>query len=395
MLYSFSMGRICQWSFIPVACMGLQPIYGITAINGIAPAFVLFYQCLFRSSDCHVVIRGTTMANLGLSVPKVASLCHQSPQAASKVCCIAMAMKSNSQMKTMKGATMKPMKAIKLKAMKAMKLKAEACHQEPEDCHEEQNHGPWPIHPGSCLPNQQLPMGVAPQDLGPTQVCHVWQAMGAHGDGQGDPSKDVAAIHEGQLKPLTKWWPTETQPLPPWPAWPIPARRKNDVPPWLCCQLVSLYCITATMALHPPVSCSHSIALQRCLFHSEVCLWNDSHLHSSFHILVSSIAATHFLCVWPLCCHFVALHLPFCGISFSLFPTCWPGPLVMLCMGSCLDHQGTSSPLSTSELTSHAKVGHRWPLPHRATQPKIHGHRLQWPICLPVSWMNEVSDGFM
>ena len=338
-----------------------------------------------------------------LSVPKVASLCHQSPQAASKLCCIAMAMKSNSQMKTMKGATMKPMKAIKLKAMKAMKLKAmkamklkaEACHQEPEDCHEEQNHGPWPIHPGSCLPNQQLPMGVAPQDLGPTQVCHVWQAMGAHGDGQGDPSKDVAAIHEGQLKPLTKWWPTETQPLPPWPAWPIPARRKNDVPPWLCCQLVSLYCITATMALHPPVSCSHSIALQRCLFHSEVCLWNDSHLHSSFHILVSSIAATHFLCVWPLCCHFVALHLPFCGISFSLFPTCWPGPLVMLCMGSCLDHQGTSSPLSTSELTSHAKVGHRWPLPHRATQPKIHGHRLQWPICLPVSWMNEVSDGFM
>ena len=40
-----------------------------------------------------------------------------------------MAMKSNSQMKTMKGATMKPMKAMKLnamklKAMKTMKLKA-------------------------------------------------------------------------------------------------------------------------------------------------------------------------------------------------------------------------------------------------------------------------------
>ena len=87
--------------------------------------------------------------NLGLSVPKVTSFCHRSPKQPPN-CAVAMAMKSNSQMKTMKGATMKPMKAIKLKAMKAMKLKAmkamklkaEACHQEPEDCHEEQNHGP-------------------------------------------------------------------------------------------------------------------------------------------------------------------------------------------------------------------------------------------------------------
>ena len=67
---------------------------------------------------------------------------------------------------------------------------------------------------------------------------------------------------------------------------------------------------------------------------------------------------TFFSCtiVLPFC---GIIHLPFFGITFSLFPTCWPGPLVMLCMGSCLDHQGTSSPLSTSELTSHAKVGHR------------------------------------
>ena len=134
------------------------------------------------------------------------------------------------------------------------------------------------------------------------------------------------------------------------------------MPPWLCCQLV----ITTIVALHPPVCCSHQVALHPIALHLAVSFFSFRLMSMEFYPLAFKFpyfsfqycCQTFFSCtiVLPFC---GIIHLPFFGITFSLFPTCWPGPLVMLCMGSCLDHQGTSSPLSTSELTSHAKVGHR------------------------------------
>ena len=81
--------------------------------------------------------------------------------------------------------------------------------------------------------------------------------MGSHGDGQGDPPKGGVTIQEGlgtHCRPAMATMAKMTKAA-------MSSKRKKDVPPWLCCQLASLYGITATVAL-PPVCCSHQLALQ-------------------------------------------------------------------------------------------------------------------------------------
>ena len=128
-----------------------------------------------------------------------------------------MAMKSNSQMKTMKGATMKPMKAMKLKAMKTMKLKSMKAMKTTKPATKNQT-----AMKSKTMAHDSNSLAVACQ----TTNCPSWVWLHkiwghprcAMCGKPWVPMVMAKGIHQRVGSPSKKaWGPTVAQPWPPWP----------------------------------------------------------------------------------------------------------------------------------------------------------------------------------